>query len=142
MQNTISSPSNRATEGYARPDSNHLIDVINPDTGLTVYCKESEEQVKVRYPQAYRVGIADFLQSVATKQDSPTQWEEVTEDDYHEMLNVLPPIGMRASGFMVGEPSDHHATSGKPRFSAYRKNSGKFFRSSRPMTVAEFNAIQ
>lgn len=35
-----------------------------------------------------------------------TQWIEVTEERYDEMLGVLPPEIMTGLGFLVGEPSD------------------------------------
>ncbi|MEG0985022.1 MAG: hypothetical protein RSK76_01460 [Clostridia bacterium] len=57
--------------------------------------------------------------TIITMDNWPERWEsvapgtEISEDVYNEMLNVLPPIYIRAghstyfSGFQMGEPQDH-----------------------------------
>jgi hypothetical protein len=56
------------------------------------------------------------------------------------MLNVLPPAAWIGGAFMVGEPTDHCAETGRPRFQAYRERGMQFEVASRPMTIAEFRA--
>lgn len=72
---------------------------------------------------------------------APVTWTECTEEVYSDMLDVLPPAAMKGGSFLVGEPWDHHAMTGQPRFAAYIKRQGKFFTASRPMTRAEFLAL-
>jgi hypothetical protein len=55
-----------------------------------------------------------------------------------DMLNVLPPAIMLTNGFLVGEPYDHEADTGKPRFDGFKQMGGKFYAASRPMTREEF----
>jgi len=81
---------------------------------------------------------------VARAQDTPIKWTRTTKAKYWEMLEVLPPALWIGGAFLVGEPTDHHATSGQPRFQAYweRGTSGRpyekgYFAASRPMTCAE-----
>lgn len=78
------------------------------------------------------------------KQNSQTKMEnlegqvkEVTEEQYFEMLNVLPPFylnvinGVSVKGFAVSEPYNHIETDGKkwvPTYAAYVRNEGKFFK--------------
>ncbi len=74
------------------------------------------------------------------------------------MLEVLPPAAYLpvaetgyfptvTHGFLVGEPWDHCAATGAPRFSAFIKrgytgvkdSDAKFYEANRPMTRKEFN---
>ncbi len=71
----------------------------------------------------------------------PLSWIEVTEEEYDEMLNILPPAYMGRGGFLVGEPMDHRGENGSPRFSAFLARDGKHLKASRPMTIAEFFKI-
>lgn len=84
------------------------------------------------------MSIDDFCRAKAARQDTAIQWSETTEEMYWEMLEVLPPAVMLPIGFLVGEPCDHHAGNGQPRFQAYVKADGKHWAASRPMTVKEF----
>jgi hypothetical protein len=56
------------------------------------------------------------------------------------MLEVLPPAVMARGGFLVGEPWDHHALTGRPRYAAFVELGGRWFESTRPVTVAEFRS--
>jgi hypothetical protein len=48
-------------------------------------------------------------------------YNEVDEEKYWEMLEVLPPEAMVSNAYLVGEPTDH--VNGVPRFALYfRKN--------------------
>lgn len=129
-----------ATEAYAVPGEDSLIDCINPHTGLTAICNETLEQVRERYPNAVKINISDWILDKGKRQDSPIDWEIVTEDRYFEMLECLPPAayGRKVEGFLVGEPWDHHAITGQPRYSAFIKRYGVHYGSTRPLTVREF----
>jgi len=129
-----------ATEAFAVPGEHSLIDCINPETGKSWINGHTLEQVQERYPGAEVVNIDEWCAAKGTKQDTLVEWNEVTEEQYYEMLNVLPPEIMKGGGFLVGEPSDHHAVSGAGRFAAYVRKGDKFFASSRPMTRSEFIA--
>jgi len=136
------------TECYALPESDSIIDTIHPETGLTVYCKETLEQIQARYPGAVRMTIEAFCDQKAARQHRPISWSEVTEERYYEMLECLPPAYYSAEGFLVGEPYDHDASNGQPRYQAFVQwNHGtdvpeKTYRqSSRPMTIKEFKQV-
>lgn len=113
------------------------IDAIDPENGKSRIFGETLEQVRKRYPDAQVMSWLDFKRACAERQDTPVTWSEVTQEHFNEMLNVLPPI-YGPGGFMVSEACDHCAKTGAPRFAAYRERGGKFWESSRPMTVAEF----
>lgn len=57
------------------------------------------------------------------------------------MLGVLPPAYMSQGYFLVGEPLDHHATTGQPRFEAYGKIGNRFIISSRAITIKELKEL-
>jgi hypothetical protein len=126
---------------YAVPGEHNIIDVINPETGLSWYNGKNLEQIQARYPGAVIMSVDDWSKSVAADQDAPVTWGETTEDRYYEMLEALPPAYMGNLGFLVGEPWDHHVITGQPRFAAYRCIKGKFLESSRPMTIKEFKTL-
>ena len=129
------------TEAYAVPGEDSIIDVINPNTGLTSVYRETLEQVRKRYPNAERVNFDEWLEQKAARQDSPIEWLESTEEQYHDMLNCLPPAAFLSHAFLVGEPYDHHAGNGRPRFACYAQIGNKFSVSSRPITVKEFKQL-
>jgi hypothetical protein len=129
------------TQAFAEPGADSMIDLIDPTTGRSICCNENLEQIRLRYPTAEIVEVAHFLVQKAHRQDTPIEWTEVTEDQYEDMLNVLPPAFWERGLFLVGEPSDHHAISGRPRFAAYRQAGGKYFTASRPMMVGECRAF-
>lgn len=137
-----------ATLCFAIP-GHTMIDEINPATGRSVCFDETLEQIQARYPGAAIMEIDAYCQSKAAAQDTPVVWTECTEEHFNESLEVLPPAIMTKHGFMVGEPWDHHALTGQPRFAAYRQivNKGdgwcerRYYNASRPMTIAEFKAI-
>lgn len=138
---------------YARLGDNSIIDVINPATGRGQYGGETLEQVQKEYPGACVMPLAEYCADKAKRQDTPVEWSEVTEEHYHEMLNVLPPAAWQGGAFMVGEACDHHAGTGRPRFQALRRKpefshegvrirtGSTYWASSRPMTHAEFCAM-
>lgn len=116
-----------------------IIDAVDPETGLTFYAGETFQQIKKRWPNAALTTLDDFCAWKANVQRSPVAWFEVNEREYIDMLSVLPPADRDQNGFLVGEPSDHYADTGEPRFQAYRKTAdGRFMRSNRCLSRAEF----
>lgn len=65
--------------------------------------------------------------------------EEVTEERYYEMLNVLPPERMRGGAFLVGEPFDHNGN-GEPRFDYYYAKDGRYYNGGL-LTAREFDVL-
>jgi hypothetical protein len=126
---------------FAVPGADHMIDLVHPDTDRSLINSKTLEEIAVQNPGAVRMKVADYLAQKAARQNSPVTWNEVTEERYWEMLEVLPPACMGIGVFCVGEPHDHCAATGQPRFQAYRKMDGKHFASSRPVTVKELSAL-
>jgi len=120
-----------------------MIDLVHPLTGKTaIYGKTLEDcQADPDYAGAERMTIEEFCQSKAATQDTPISWEPVTEERYWDMLEVLPPAAMGHGGFLVGEPWDHHALTGRPRYAAYRCRGDVYETASRPMTIKEFREL-
>lgn len=85
-------------------------------------------------PSAY------FWPHEITSISSAINWVTTTEDDYWEMLCVLPPERQRNGWFLVGEPVDSDPVTGNERFQAYRQTGVTFERSERAMTIDEFTA--
>lgn len=135
-----------ATECFAIP-GHTMIDTIDSETGLTHIYRKTLDDVRAEvhtwadYSKAERMTIDAFCQSKADAQDTPITWELITEERYNELLECLPPALWTGSGFLVGEPYDHHAITGQPRFQACMKKWNEHFASSRPMTKAEFRAL-
>lgn len=127
---------------FAVPGEDSLIDCINPATGRSCINDETLDQIRLRYPLAEVVNIEAHCAAKAQRQDTPISWEEVTREKYEEMLNVLPPADYNRTftAFLVGEPWDHHATSGRPRYAAFEIRDGRYWESNRPMTRKEFRA--
>lgn len=116
-----------------------IIDIVRD--GLTAIYRRTLEDVKKEYPAAELMSVSDFCADKAARQDAePLDLTEVTEEQFDEMLNVLPPAAMNARGFLVGEPMYHHAGSGRPCFTCFVSQFGKFYRVSNPMTHARFVA--
>ena len=116
----------------------YALDYIDPKTGLTEIYQESLDDVRRAHPDAEIMLLDDWVAWKAEQQRTPVTWEAATEDEYHEMLNVLPPRIYGSNGFLVGEPGDHEADTGEGRYAAYTQRGGEYLKSSRPMTVREF----
>lgn len=129
------------THAFAEPGAGNLIDVINPNTGKSSVYGETLDQIRKRYPTAEIVEIDAWEIAKGAKQDQPVQWKDTTEERYFEMLNCLPPAAMFSGYFLVGEPWDHHAVSGRPRYAAFGHIHGRYVEASRPMTIAELKAL-
>ena len=129
------------THAFAVPGESNIIDTINPFTNKSWINNESLDEIRLRYPAAEIVEIVQWQADKARRQDTPIIWDETTQEQYDEMLCVLPPAFWERGLFLVGEPSDHHATTGRARFQAYRSLHGKYLAASRPMTIGEARAI-
>jgi len=129
------------TLAFIEPGANHIIDTVNPETGLSWYFAESLEKIRERYPTAEIVNFDAWIDAQAAKQDAPISWNETTEEKYWYMLEVLPPAYQHGNYFLVGEPYDHHAKTGMPRYDAFGKVGDKYVASSRPVTVAEMRKV-
>ena len=122
--------------------SGTVIDFVNPSTEKTLYYSKNLETCRETYLDAEMMTLGEWCEWKAAQQRTPIAWEEVTEERFYDMLECLPPAagtkGWRE--FLVGEPYDHDALSGEPRYQGFRRTSSGYFASSRPMTVTEFRA--
>jgi len=130
------------TRCFASKARGTIIDTLHPETGRTFYYDKTLEMCREQYPDAEEMSIDEFCAWKAEQQHTPITWEETTAETFNDMLNVLPPAAMLRGGFLLGEPHDHDAATGEPRFTAFRKRGGRYEVSCRPMTVDEFSAIQ
>lgn len=132
-------------ECYAVPGADHIIDVIDPDSGLTMVNGSTEAEIAEREPLAVRMPIARHCEEKAARQHTPITWAPTTAHTYNEMLEVLPPIDWTHGYFLVGEPTDSDALTGEMRYQAYRKSGSHWYErfevSSRPITRRELRAI-
>ena len=138
-------PTNEYIDAYAIPSEHSIIDVIDPKTGLTAVMGHTAEQVRERYPKAERTTLDAWTARRAAEQDTPITWTRTTRAKYWEMLEILPPALWLGGAFLVGEPTDHHARTGHPRFAAYwQRGSSEDFAvylvASRPLTRSELKA--
>jgi hypothetical protein len=130
------------THLFAIPDARSAIDFVHPDTGRSLINGETLEQIRQRYPAAQLyTWDAWHAQQTARQAAVPLTWSPTTAEQYHEMLEVLPPAAWIDGGFLVGEPDDHDLATGRPRFQAYRQQGETYSVASRPMTIAEFRAL-
>lgn len=109
--------------------------------GRGIYGGKTLEECRAEYPDAAEMTLEAFCEWKGAQQDAPVEWEPTTEDRYHEMLEVLPPIVWNRAGFLVGEACDHHARTGEPRYQAFTKLGNAFRCSNRPITVREWRAL-
>jgi hypothetical protein len=118
-----------------------VVDVVEPD-GLGRYSRETLEQIKGKYPDAQVMASADFCRWKEERQRGPIEWAGITEDRYNGALDCLPPARHKGWAFLLGEPIDSMAITGEFTFDAFRRLPGEVYqRSSRTITVAEFDAI-
>ena len=129
------------THCYAVPGENSIIDAVNPTTGLSWYNGETLEQVRLRYPLAELMLLDDYCTAKYERQNSAIVWNEISQEQYDEWFECLPPAAWGHRAFLVGEPSDHCAKTGRPRYHACRMVGDIAQAASRPMTRAEFTAL-
>ena len=116
-----------------------VIDVLK-ENGRTVCFDKTLEDTRKEYPDAEEMTLDTFCQWKAEKQRTTITWQETTKEQYYNMLEALPPACWIGTGFLLGEPADHDAGSGQPRYDAFFENSGLYLTASRPMTILEFNS--
>ncbi|MDJ0747187.1 MAG: DUF1419 domain-containing protein [Xenococcaceae cyanobacterium MO_167.B27] len=76
---------------FFSPSDNTIIDSLGKDEQRTLIEGETEEQVRKRYPDAIRI---KFDEAWAIKEEAGiTEPEEISEEEFDYLLNVLPPIG-------------------------------------------------
>jgi hypothetical protein len=131
---------NTCTHAFVVPGQLNIIDLVNPETGLAAHTNEDLEAVRLRHPGTVMVDFSKWLDAKAAIQNEAVEWSEVTEDVYHDSMDVLPPRAYTHLGFLVGEPSDHHAT-GFARYPAFASVQKRYFSASRPMMAREFHAL-
>jgi len=132
---------NDCTHCIAVPGQVNAIDLVHPITGRTIYGNKTLGEIRAERPEyanAELMAFDDYREQAAAIQRTPIAWGETTEEDYDYGLNVLPPALWIKGGFLVGEPCDHDAGNGQPRFQAFRDDRGKCEKSNRPLTRAEF----
>lgn len=125
------------TEVWAVPGEDHIIDTINPATGLTSVFGKAAEAVLADEPKAVRLTWEAWRAEASARQQTPIRWKMTTQAKYTEMLEVLPPALWIGGAFLVGEPWDHDFATGAPRFAAYLERYGQYYEASRPLTAAE-----
>ena len=123
---------------YASKAGGTIIDVLHPITGLTVCYGKTLAETREEYPDAEKMTVDAFCEWKAEQQHTPIEWNPSTQERYDEMLGCLPPAAWVSGGFLVGEPWDHDAGNGQPRYDGFRQVGEKFYCGSRPMTIAEF----
>ena len=131
------------THVFADPDRNSIVDFVNPLTGLSAVQGNTLEQVRRRCGSNVQILTWEAWSAIkAARQEAPVEWLPTDEARYNEMLNVLPPVCWTSFGFMVGEPIDHHAGTGRPRYDAFlQRRDGTYWYASRPLTTQEFREI-
>jgi len=129
---------NDCPDCIAVPGQDNVIDVMHPITGQTIYGNKTIKQVQEENPGAKVMTLDAFCEEKAERQHLPIKWELSTYEAFDYGLNVLPPAIWIKDGFMVGEPYDHDAGNGQPRFQAYRQRGDIYEKANRPMTREEF----
>ena len=119
-----------------------IIDIVNPETGRSRINGNTLEEIRQRYPTAVQMPWEEWRAGKIARQQTPITWTRVDDHRYRQMLEVLPPIDWTNGGFLVGEPADHCVSTGQPRYTAYRHNTGQAYESSRPITRREWREFQ
>lgn len=83
------------TDCWYVPGETTIVDLIHPDDGLTLHCSENEIQVRERYPLAQRMAFEEAwkLADAAGAARYKREVSEITEAQFTDALNVLPPVG-------------------------------------------------
>ena len=66
-------------------------------------------------------------------------WIQISEKQYWDALEVLPPAAQAKSAFLIGEPTDHQG--GLPRFGAYLEKDGVWYHLDEPINHVQFRAV-
>ena len=67
-------------------------------------------------------------------------WIEITQTEYMDALEVLPPALKLNHGFLLDEPTIYKE--GHPCYSPYLSICGHYYAASEPMTNREFRALR
>ena len=67
-------------------------------------------------------------------------WVEITEAEYMEVLEVLPPAVRLDHGFLLDEPAIYKE--GCPYYSPYLRIRGHYYAGIEPMTNGQFRAMR
>lgn len=126
---------------FAVPGVDHIIDTVNPDTGRSDINGDTLAEIQARAPGAVLMEFDQYMTEKAARQNTPIQWKPCTKEKYWNALEVLPPACQMGGGFLLGEPMDHSASTGQPRFSAYLQRGKEYVASDRPITIDEFRAL-
>lgn len=82
------------------PGETHIVDLIHPETGLTLHYAHGPDQVTARHPGVVRIDCEEAWRAI--EQVERTRYvrgvEEITEDTFMDALNVLPPVGWTTRG--------------------------------------------
>ena len=133
-------PKPTITHCFATPNSPQPLDLVHPATSRGIYSHETLAEIQARHPGTRIVSLAEWANEKAAIQDAPWTWRPSTEEAYEGALEILPPASMSNGAFLLGEPYDHHAITGRPRYDAYHHDTATdtYLASSRPLTVLEF----
>jgi len=126
---------------YAVPGAHNIIDGIHTETGRGIYSNETLDQIRARHPGAEIMTMADFCEAKHARQNMPLVWDDTTDDVYEKSRCCLPPARYGKNSFLVGEPDDHCAKTGWPRYRAFKHDGDKYLVASRPMTLREFDNL-
>jgi hypothetical protein len=89
-------------------------------------------------------GAADDDASPSAEAFRP-RFKPCSEEDFNDKFEVLPPIGMSRSGFLVGEPWSHRTcrVTGRylPTYQAMVKRNGRCFQSCEGITLPEWREL-
>lgn len=77
------------TKAFAEPGASSIIDLVMPDGVTGAYSHETLEQIRSRYPKAEVVDFAEHCARAVA--GFVTEPEEITEERWDYLLNVLPP---------------------------------------------------
>ena len=82
------------------PGETHIVDLIHPETGLTLHYAHGVEEVTARHAGAVRIDCEDAWRAIeiAERERYVRGVEEITEARFMDALNVLPPVGWTTRG--------------------------------------------
>jgi hypothetical protein len=114
-------------------------DLLRTLRALTDWAREHTSPRDANSPHQL---IIDAMEAIDRVNPEPVRWHETTAEQFEEMLGCVPPELRIRGGFLVGEPCDHFSVTGAPRFRGYLQRGERFYRSSRPLTCAEFRTVE
>jgi hypothetical protein len=118
---------NECNDCWYVPGEMSLIDVINPETGLTFCCGDDATAVLARHPNARRMSVTTASDQIdrAAVENYCQPVRECTEADFQYCLEVLPPVGWKTArgvqSFKMSERTFGNITN------IYAECGGRFF---------------